>query len=85
MSEEHNDLEEIAREATQKALEKYIVPDKYKENLVLGTQFAEDNRIFELYVPGDKPEDALIITTATVNIYTKNVTVKVTNLQKKSG
>ena len=84
MSKELDELEEIARAATKKALENYIVPDEYKENLVLGTQFDGDNRIFELYVPGEKPGDALVIATATVDKNTKNVSVDVTNLQQRS-
>lgn len=47
MSEELGELEEIARVATQKALENYIIPEEYEENLVLSTQFDGDNRIFE--------------------------------------
>lgn len=84
MSKELDELEEIARVATQKALKNYILPDEYKDNLVLGTQFDGDNRIFELYIPGVKPTDALIITTATVNKNTKNITVHVSNLQQKN-
>jgi len=84
VSKELDELEEIARVATKKALENYIVPDEYKKNLVLGTQFAGDNRIFELYVPGETPGDALVIATATVDKNTKNVSVDVTKLQHRS-
>ena len=83
MSKELDELEEIARVATQKALENYIVPEEYKNNLVLTTLFDDDNRIFQLYIPGEKPKDALIIATATVNKNTKNITVHASNLQQK--
>jgi hypothetical protein len=44
MSKELDELQELARVATLKALENYIIPDEYKTNLVLGVRFDEDRR-----------------------------------------
>jgi hypothetical protein len=84
MSKELQKLEEIARIATKKALESYVVPDEYKDNLVLGTQFKEEKRIFELYLPGETPKDAIVISSAEVDRKTRKVTVQITNLNPKS-
>ena len=83
MSKELEELEEIARAATKRALEDYLIPDEYNGELVLGTQFKEDKRVFELYLPGDKPQDAIVISSAEVDRKTKKVFVVVTNLELK--
>jgi hypothetical protein len=40
--------------------------------------------IFELYVPGENPMDALVSATAIADKDTKSVTVNVSNLELKS-
>jgi|EndMetStandDraft_4_1072995.scaffolds.fasta_scaffold1179149_1 hypothetical protein len=78
-------LEEIARAATFEALQSYeAVPVELRRQLVLGTLFDGEDRIFELYVPGERPADALVFTSARINRHTRTVDVKVSNLARKS-
>lgn len=81
---ELSDLEEMARIATFDALEGYEpVPDVWRTKLTLGTFFENDLRIFELYVPGERPQDAITISSAWVNRHTKAIEVVITNLAKR--
>ena len=65
------ELREIARRATLEALDEYErVPDEARKTLTLGTRFDGDDRIFELYVPGERPEDAVVLTRVHVNSLT---------------
>ncbi|MDH3976668.1 MAG: hypothetical protein OEV42_20585 [Deltaproteobacteria bacterium] len=68
---------EVAQKATQEALRKVNIPKVIKDDLVLGTRWNGDLIIFELYLPGKRPEDALIISKATVNSCTGKVFVVV--------
>lgn len=81
MAKELEELEEIARAATRKALEGYVIPEEWRKNLTQGTLFEGDDRVFELYVPGEKPENAVVISSARVNRNTKAVTVTISNLK----
>ncbi len=81
---ELDELQEIARVATREALEEYIFPEEWKMNLTLGTFFDGDDRIFELYVAADRPADAIVISTARVNRKTRDVQVKISNLEKRA-
>ncbi len=86
MSKELEDLQEIARRATREALEQYEpIPMEWEKNLTLGTFFEENYRIFELYVAGEKPSDAIIISSARVNRRDRSVKVVVSNLKRKSA
>jgi hypothetical protein len=82
MSQELDQLQEIARVATRKALEGYVLPESWRTNLTLGTEFRGDERVFELYVAGERPQDAIVIASATVNRRTLAVQVTVSNLSK---
>lgn len=65
------ELEEIARIATREALEGYErIPDEARKLLTLGTRFDGDDRVFELYVPGERPEDAVVLTRVRVSAIT---------------
>lgn len=84
MSRELDELQQIARLATREALEAYEpVPEEWEKNLVLGTFFEGDDRIFSLYVAGERPSDAIVITEARINRHTRSVQVSVSHLQKK--
>ncbi len=77
-------LEEIAREATFKALQDFEpIPEEWRHNLVLGTLIEPEFRVFELYVPGERPLDAIVISSARVNRKTKQVDVTITNLVRR--
>ncbi len=81
---ELDELQELARVATRAELEQYEpIPDEWKTALTLGTFFDGDDRIFELYVARDRPADAIVLTSARVNRVTRDVAVKVTNLQRR--
>ncbi|WP_420129165.1 hypothetical protein [Longimicrobium sp.] len=85
MSKELDELEEIARLATRKALEDYEpMPDEWAKNLVLTTIFEGDDRVFVLYVPGERRDDAIVISSARVDGTSRSVDVSVTNLRKRS-
>ena len=69
-------MEPLAREATCAALMKYS-PPKHLENLTLGTQITDTHGIFELYLAGETPRDAMVISEATVDRATGEVSVKI--------
>jgi hypothetical protein len=71
------ELEEIARVLTQTTLVHYEIPESIGNNLVLGTLFDGDDRIFQLYIPGDRPEDAQIISSVRINVFTGQASIEV--------
>ncbi|MDR4467887.1 MAG: hypothetical protein MRJ68_06240 [Nitrospira sp.] len=71
------ELEEIARKLTQTTLANYDIPEDIRQNLILGTIFDGDFRVFQLYVPGDKPEDAQVISRVRVNAFTGDASIDV--------
>ena len=71
-------MECIAKEATRSALMGYTKPSpEEEENLTLGTEINDREGIFELYIAGSRPEDAKVISCATVNRMTGEVAVEV--------
>ena len=80
-----DELEELAREMTRKALEDYIVPESYRANLTLGISIEGENRSFELYISGERPSDAVVISKATLDRNTGLGTVEVFGLEKKDA
>ncbi|MCY0999094.1 hypothetical protein OWM54_18290 [Myxococcus sp. MISCRS1] len=61
-------LREKARVATREALRQCpAIPEPLRENLTLGIRFEDEARVFELYVAGERPEDALVLTRVTAN------------------
>ena len=69
--------EPIAREATRSALKNYVWEKEKMKNLTLGSGFEGDFGIFELYLAGKCPEDAVVLTETLVNRLTGEVSVKV--------
>ena len=81
-----DELQELARDATRKALEEYeAIPEEWEKNLTLGTFFEDEDRIFELYIAADRPSDAIVISSARVNRKDKSVRITISNLKKKTG
>ncbi|MET3395860.1 hypothetical protein ABIC33_006537 [Variovorax sp. 1140] len=78
-----SEYQEIARVATRTALEAYEVPEGYRDRFTLRTVFEGDIRIFELYVPGEGPSDAALISSARVHVRTRRAEVQVFNLEKR--
>jgi len=60
-------LQETARQLTFEGLKKFVIPQEIRNKLVLGTLFDGDTRIFELYIPGERPSDAVVISRVRVN------------------
>jgi hypothetical protein len=67
-------LKESARLATRAALSAYPpLPVGWDKDLTLGTFWKDDLVVFELYLARDKPEDAIVLTTAEVDLYSGEV------------
>ena len=73
-----SEMESVAKEATYDALKACMPPpDEDKMALALGKVLTDEAGIFELYVPADRPQDAKVISRATVNRTTGEVSVEV--------
>ena len=67
-------LEESARVATRSMISEF--PHYFNiptEHLTLGTFWENDDVIFELYIAGDRPKDAIVLTTTRVDLYSGEV------------
>lgn len=81
---ELDELREIARASTRTALEAYEqIPPDWSSRLTLKTRLEGDVYVFELFVVGDLPGDAIVLASARVNQFTKKVKVVVTNLSQR--
>ena len=82
-TKEIDELREIARLATYDALKDFEPPPgEWQANLVLGYGVDGEYGIFELYVAGERPEDAIVISSARVHRKTKSVEVTISHLMK---
>jgi len=70
------EMESIAREATHAALQGYEAPE-HRENLTLGSAITDADGVFELYIAGERPQDAKVISKAVVDRVTGDVKVEV--------
>ncbi|MFC4158795.1 hypothetical protein [Chitinimonas lacunae] len=70
------EMESIAKQATFEAL-KSFKPPRNRENLTLGSGITDEEGIFELYLAGEMPKDAEVVSRATVNRLTGAVKVDV--------
>jgi hypothetical protein len=78
-----DELQEIAPLATYDALKEFQpLPAEWQANLTLGVGIDGDYRVFELYVAVERPEDAIVISSARVHSKTKLVEVTISNLIK---
>ncbi|MGX9720040.1 hypothetical protein [Stenotrophomonas acidaminiphila] len=72
------EMEVIAKKATHDALMSYPrLEGSDSENLTLGTQLADEEGIFELYIAGERPLDAKVISCTRVDRRTGEVSVEV--------
>jgi hypothetical protein len=78
-----DDLQEIARKLTFAALESFVIPEDYRKKMTLGVFFDGYHRVFELYVPGNHPKDAKIISRARIDARTGEGSVEVVGLAPK--
>ena len=73
-----DELKEKARIMTKDALRHYpSFPRKFEPDITLGTLLDGDLRIFELYVARRRPQDAIILTRATLDAVTGEGKVEV--------
>lgn len=74
----NSEMEERAKEMTFAALDAYQPPsDEEKSRITLGKMFTDEVGVFELYVAGERSEDAVVISRAEVNRKTGEVLVEV--------
>ena len=71
------ELRERARLLTYETLKDYEIPDGLETKITLGIGFDGDDRTFELYIPGERPKDAIIISSARINSFTGEGTIEV--------
>jgi len=71
------EVERLAQSACKEKLQEYSISPEIKKRLVLGTTFDKEHTIFELYIPGSKPEDAQLVVSTKVNVYTGKTDVQV--------
>jgi len=80
-----DEMQEIARKATREALipcRRLTAEEDAK--LTLGSGIENDEGVFELYIAAERPQDAHVISRATVDRYTGDVRVEVF-LEKLDG
>ena len=64
------ELQETARVATQIALASWTpLREDLRSSIALGTRWDEDAVVFELYIPGERRADAIVLTEARMNAY----------------
>ncbi len=71
-----DELEPIARKATKETLEGYaaaMAPYRDSPNLTLGTLIENEVLTFQLYVAGERPADAVVLTSTRVSRSTGEV------------
>ena len=67
-------LEEAARVATQIALSSFPdLPESLRANLTLGTSWDGDSVVFELYLPQERPAEAIVLTETRLSVYDGHV------------
>ncbi|WP_162596652.1 hypothetical protein [Thiofilum flexile] len=70
-------MEAIARPSTRNALLGYERPVGDLKYLTLGSMLTETHGIYEVYIAGERPEDAEVISQTTVDRITGEVRVEV--------
>lgn len=73
-----DEMEPIARDATRRELSKYPSPSKDEQaSWTLGKFEVENEGVFEIYVPSERPLDARVISRARVDRRTGAVSIEV--------
>jgi hypothetical protein len=70
------EMESIARDATREALTGYRQTTN-REHLTLGSELTDTQGLFELYIAGERPTDAQVISRAKVDRFSGEVDVEV--------
>ncbi|WP_123646423.1 hypothetical protein [Lysobacter enzymogenes] len=73
-----NEMEAIARKATRQALSMHPKPsDSEQASWTLGKFETDDEGVFEIYIPSERPLEAKVISRAKVNRRTGEVSVEI--------
>ena len=73
-----DELRALAMEMSRRALEDYPpFPPALKAQLTLGTTFEPTETIFELYLPGETPSDAIVLVSVAMDKRTGDGTVEI--------
>jgi hypothetical protein len=72
-----DEVKQIAQKLVKESLANYVIPPEIRENLVLGEGMEGDWKVFDLYVPGETYEDANIICTSKINVYTGEALISI--------
>jgi hypothetical protein len=73
-----DDLRALAMEMSRRALEDYPrLPPALQGQLTLGTYFEATETIFELYLPGETPSDAIVLVRVAMDKRTGDGTVEI--------
>lgn len=70
-------MELLAQQATKEKLKGYDIEDEMWSKIVLGKRVSDSQGVFELYIPGQRPVGAKVISKATVDRESGNVAVEV--------
>jgi hypothetical protein len=80
---ELDELKEVTRVATYNALKAFQpLPAEWEDGLTLGAGIDGEYGVFELYVAAERPEDAIVISSARVHRKTRSVEVTISNLMR---
>ena len=71
------DLERIAQAKMKEVLSRYVIDERTKKEITLGFTIENGIYVWDLYVPQEKPQDALVISEARVDPNTLEVIVSV--------
>lgn len=77
-------MEEIARKLTHDTLLEYEIPEGAFDGAVLGVLIERRHRVFQLYLPAERPQDGRILTSTRVCMDDGGATIEVFGLQRKS-
>lgn len=75
----------VAQRFFRETLQRYRLPDRLRSEIVLGTRQDDDELIFEMYLPGHTPVEALTVASVAVNRHTGAPSVRYVNLDRKEG
>lgn len=76
-------MQEIARKLTHDTLLEYEVPEGAFDGAALGGFIEGRHRVFQLYLPAERPQDGRILTSARVCMDDGGATIEVFGLQRK--
>jgi hypothetical protein len=70
-------LEKIAKTRMREVLSHYMIDESLKKEITIGFTIEDGIYVWDLYIPQEKPQDAIVISEARVNPNTLEVKVNV--------